>query len=121
MDSSRRAACQHELIQRSGWILDGDLRPHDAALEVLLRAANTIAVLDFTVLRCGRRTLRRGHEHAEYWRRVCAYRRRSLPHVMRTISSETPHPKLYVLRNSAMVQRFADEVLQTAAQERRSG
>jgi streptomycin 6-kinase len=35
---------QHELIQRSRWILDGDLRPYDTALEVRLRAADTIAV-----------------------------------------------------------------------------
>jgi adenylate kinase family enzyme len=121
MDPSRWAACQHELVQRSCWILDGDLGPYDTALEVRLRAADTIVVLDFTFLRCAWRTLRRGREQAEYWRWVRAYRRRSLPDVMRAISSEAPHAKLYVLRNPAMVQRFADEVRQTAAQERRSG
>ena len=36
------------------------------------------------------------------------------------IGSEAPHAKLYVLRNPAVVRRFADEVRQTAAQERRS-
>jgi adenylate kinase family enzyme len=121
VDPSRWAACQHELVQRSCWILDGDLGPYDTALEVRLRAADTIVVLDFTFLRCAWRTLRRGREQAEYWRWVRAYRRRSLPDVMRAISSEAPHAKLYVLRNPAMVQRFADEVRQTAAQERRSG
>ena len=121
MDPSRWAACQHELVQRSCWILDGDLGPYDTALEVRLRAADTIVVLDFTFLRCAWRTLRRGPEQAEYWRWVRAYRRRSLPDVMRAISSEAPHAKLYVLRNPAMVLRFADEVRQTAAQERRSG
>jgi hypothetical protein len=39
---------------------------------------------------------------------------------MRAISSEAPHAKLYILRNPAMVQRLADEIRQTAAQERRS-
>ena len=121
MDPSRWAACQHELVQRSCWILDGDLGPYDTALAVRLRAADTIVVLDFTFLRCAWRTLRRGREQAEYWRWVRAYRRRSLPDVMRAISSEAPHAKLCVLRNPAMVQRFADEVRQTAAQERRSG
>jgi adenylate kinase family enzyme len=121
MDPSRWAACQQELVQRDRWILDGDLGPYDTALEVRLRAADTIVVLDFPFLRCAWRTLRRGHEQAEYWRWVRAYRRRSLPDIMRTISSGAPHAKLYVLRNPAMVQRFAAEVRLTVAQERLSG
>ncbi|MFY9999583.1 MAG: hypothetical protein WAK76_08820 [Trebonia sp.] len=120
MDPSRWAACQHELVQPDRWILDGDLGPYDTALQVRLRAADTIVVLDFTFLRCAWRTLRRGREQAEYWRWVRAYRSRSLPDVMRAISSEAPHAKLYILRNPAMVRRLADEILQTAAQERRS-
>lgn len=110
MDPSRWAARQQQLVQRDRWILDGDLGPYDTALEVRLRAADTIVVLDFSILRCAWRTLRRGHEQAEYWRWVWAYRRRSLPDIMRAISSEAPHAKLYVLRNPAMVQRFAAEV-----------
>jgi adenylate kinase family enzyme len=120
IDPSRWAACQHELIQRGCWILEGDLGPYDTALEVRLRAADTIVVLDFAFLRCAWQTLHRGQERAEYWRWVWAYRRRSLPHVMRAINSEAPHAKLYVLCNPAMVRRFADEVRQTAAQEHRS-
>jgi hypothetical protein len=77
--------------------------------------------LDFAFLRCAWRTLRRGREQAEYWRWVWAYRRRSLPDVMRAISFEAPHAKLYVLRNPAMVQRFAGKVRQTAARECRNG
>ena len=121
MDPSRWAACQHELVQRRCWILDGDLGPYDTALEVRLRAADTIVVLDFTLLRCAWRTLRRGREQAEYWHWVRAYRRRSLPTVMRAISAEASHARLYVLRNPAMVQRFVDDVRQAAGQERRSG
>ena len=52
MDPSRWAACQHELVQRGCWILDGDLGPYDKALEVRLRAADTIVILDFAFLRC---------------------------------------------------------------------
>jgi len=121
MDPSRWAACQHELVQRGCWILDGDLGPYDTALEVRLRAADTIVVLDFTFLRCAWRTLRRGREQAEYWHWVRAYRRRSLPDVMRAISSEASRAKLYVLRNPTMVQRFVNETRQAAAQERGSG
>ena len=121
MDPSRWAACQQELVQRDRWILDGDLGPYDTALPVRLQAADTIVVLDFPLWRCAWRTLRRGHEQAEYWRWVWAYRCRSLPAVMRAITSEALHAKLYVLRNPVMVQRFTAEVRQTAAQERLSG
>ena len=121
VDPSQWTARQHELVQRGCWILDGDLGPYDTALEVRLQAADTIVVLDFTFLRCAWQTLRRGREQAEYWRWAWAYRRRSLPDVMRAINSEAPHAKLYILRNPAMVQRFADEVRQVAAQERHSG
>lgn len=110
MDPSPWAACQRELVQRGCWILDGDLGPYDTALEVRLRAADTIVVLDFTFPRCAWRTLRRGREQAEYWRWVWAYRRRSLPDVMRAITSEAPHAMLFVLRNPAMVRRFTDKV-----------
>jgi hypothetical protein len=72
-------------------ILDGDLGPYDTSLEVRPRAADTIVVLDFTFTRCTWRTLRRGCEQAEYRRWVRAYRRRSLPDVMRAISSEATH------------------------------
>jgi adenylate kinase family enzyme len=47
MDPSRWAACQHELVQRDRWILDGDLGRYDTALPVRLQAADTIVVLDF--------------------------------------------------------------------------
>jgi adenylate kinase family enzyme len=120
VDLSRWAACQHELVQRDSWILDGDLGPYDEALDVRLRAAGTVVILDFTFLRCAWRTLRRGREQAGYWHWVWAYRRRGLPDVMRAISTDALHAKLYVLRDPAMVRRFAEDVRQTAARGRRS-
>lgn len=109
IDKSRWAGRQHDLVQRASWILDGDLGPYDEALDVRLRAADTIVVLDFTFPRCAWRTLRRGREQAEYWRWVWAYRRRSLPAIMRAISADAPDARLYVLRSPAMVRRFVDE------------
>lgn len=52
------AACQRELVLRHAWILDGDLGPYDEALEIRLRAADTIVVLDSAFPRCAWRTLR---------------------------------------------------------------
>ena len=42
----QRVAMQHELVVGERWILDGDLGPYDA-LEVRLRAADTVIFLDF--------------------------------------------------------------------------
>jgi adenylate kinase family enzyme len=102
MEPSRWDACQHELIKRESWILDGDLGPYDTALGARLHAADTIVVLDFGFLRCAWRTLRRGREQPEYWRWIWSYRRRSRPEIMRTIRSQAPHANLYVLRTPAM-------------------
>jgi adenylate kinase family enzyme len=107
MDPGRWAACQRALVQRDAWILDGDLGPYDDALAIRLGAADTIIVLDFSFPRCAWRTLRRGREQAEYWRWIWAYRRRSLPRIMRAIGASAPCARVYVLRDPGMVRRFA--------------
>lgn len=114
-DSTRWAACQRELIQRDTWILDGDLGPYDSDLQIRLRAADTVIVLDFAFLRCAWWTIRRGRERSDYWRWVWAYRRRSLPAVMQAITAVAPHAEVYVLRSPRMVRRFVAQLRQTDA------
>lgn len=58
---------QHTLVQRESWIIDGDLGPCDV-LEPRLRLADTVIVLDFSLLRCAWRSIRRSREHLDYWR-----------------------------------------------------
>jgi adenylate kinase family enzyme len=96
-----------ELVRRDAWILDGDLGPYDeGGLAERLRAADTVIVLDFSVLRCAWRTVRRGRENAGYWRWVWGYRRRSLPKVMQAIAAQAPQATVHVLHSPAMVRRF---------------
>jgi adenylate kinase family enzyme len=52
------AAIQRELVQQEAWIMDGDLGPYDA-LELRLRAADTVIFLDFSRVRCAWRAVRR--------------------------------------------------------------
>jgi hypothetical protein len=111
-DPVQWAECQRELVLREAWILDGDLGPYDSALDVRLRAADTVIVLDFTFVRCAWRTVLRGRERADYWRWVWTYRRRGLPRVMQAIRQGAPHAKLYVLRNPRAVRRFVAEIRQ---------
>jgi len=105
---------QHELVLREAWILDGDLGPYDGALDVRLRAADAIIVLDIGFPRCAWRTVLRGREQADYWRWVWTYRRQGLPKVMQAIRQDAPHARLYVLRNPRAVRRLLAEIRQMA-------
>lgn len=101
------AAREQELTRQDSWILDGDLGPYDDGLAARLGAADTVIVLDFALLRCAWRTVRRGHENGDYWRWVWNYRRRSLPRVMQAITEHAPQATVHVLRSPAAVRRFS--------------
>jgi adenylate kinase family enzyme len=58
---------QKKLVAEEKWIMDGDLGPHDA-VEIRLRAADTILFLDFSFVRCGWHAVRRSRERADFWR-----------------------------------------------------
>jgi hypothetical protein len=109
-DADWWAACQSELVRRDAWILDGDLGPQDSALDVRLRAADTIIVLNFTFLRCAWRTVLRGRERADYWRWVWSYRRHSLPRIMEAIQHDAPRATLYVLCHPALARSLLAKV-----------
>jgi hypothetical protein len=69
--------------------LDGDLGPYDV-LEPRLGAADMVIVLDFSLLRCAWRSIRRSHERLDYWRSLFRYRRRSLPAMTAMIVTHAP-------------------------------
>jgi adenylate kinase family enzyme len=105
-DPAQWAVRQRRLAERDAWIMDGDLGPYDDALGIRLRKADTVVVLDFGLPRCAWRTVRRGRERGDYWRWVWAYRRRSLPEVMKAINTDAPHAEVHMLRGPRMVRRF---------------
>jgi adenylate kinase family enzyme len=117
MDAAQWAAVQHKLAQRDTWIIDGDLGPYDEALDIRLRAADTIIVLDLSLPRAAWRTLRRGRERADYWRWVWAYRRHYLPRVMKMIAENAPDAEVQLLRSPGMIRCFVCEL--AAAQDSR--
>src|SRR5216117_3945565 len=45
------SAAQERLARQEQWIMDGDLGPYDA-VEVRLRRADTVILLDFSLFRC---------------------------------------------------------------------
>src|SRR5438552_18563204 len=100
---------QQKLVRESEWIMDGDLGPYDA-IEVRLRAADTIIFLDFSLVRCAWRAVRRSRERADFWRWLMAYRRQSRPILMQAIAKHAPTAELRVLRGPGAVRRFVAEV-----------
>jgi hypothetical protein len=98
-------ALQQRLIEENGWIIDGDLGPYDD-LEVRLRAADTIILLDFSLARCAWRAFRRSRERADFWIWLLQYRRKSLPVLTKAIGDHAPHATLHVLHNPKEIRRF---------------
>lgn len=100
---------QQMLVESDGWILDGDLGPYDA-IEVRLRAADTIIFMDFSLVRCAWRAVRRSRERLDFWIWLLRYRRESRPRLMEAIATHGEHAAVHVLRNPEAVRRFIADV-----------
>ena len=100
---------QESLVRKETWVLDGDLGPYDA-VEVRLRAADTIILLNFSLFRCAWRVLRRAPERADFWRWVLDYRRQSVPRLTDAISRNAPNATLHILRTPKAVTEFLADV-----------
>ena len=85
------------------WIFDGDLGPHDV-LEPRLGVADTVIILDFSLLRCTWRSIQRSSEGIDFWRWVIGYRRRSLPVLIATIATHAPQARVHRLRTPRMLE-----------------
>jgi adenylate kinase family enzyme len=96
---------QQKLLDESAWIMDGDLGPYDA-IEVRLRAADTIIFLDFGVVRCAWRVIRRSRERLDFWLWLLQYRVRSRPMLLKVIGTNAPTAVVHVLRDPSAVSQF---------------
>jgi adenylate kinase family enzyme len=102
------AALQEQLTQKDSWILDGDLGPHDV-VEVRLRAADTVILLDFGLVRCTWRALRRARERADFWHWVLTYRRDSVPHLKAMIARYSSNATVHILRSPTALKQFLSD------------
>ena len=102
-------AAQDEFVRRPAWIADGDLGPYDV-LDVRLRAADTVVLLDFSLLRCAWRAVRRSRERADFWRWLWSYRRHWRPRILAAVQTAAPHAEVHVLRTPRAVRGFLAEV-----------
>lgn len=99
------ARVQEQLAAGQQWILDGDLGPYDAPAP-RLRRADTVVVLDLSLIRCAWRAVRRAREGAGLWWWLLTWRRRSRGTVLDVVAAYAPQARLRVLRSPAHVRRF---------------
>lgn len=103
------ARLQQILVQKSEWIMDGDLGPYDV-VEVRLGAADTIIFLDLSLARCAWRALRRSHERFDFWLWLVRYRHRSRPLLMAAIAKHAACANLHVIRTPKALRKFLNEL-----------
>lgn len=107
-------AVQERLAAEDRWIMDGDLGPYDA-VEVRLRAADTIILLDFSLARCAWRAIRRSRERTDFWRWLLAYRYQSRPNLRAAIARHAPDAVLHAFRSPRALRRFVADTAAVAA------
>jgi hypothetical protein len=99
---------QRFIVEKSTWIMDGDLGPYDA-IEVRLQAADTIIFLDFSLFRCAWRAFQRSRERLDFWLWLLRYRTQSRPLLMKAIGKHAPTAKLYLLRTPESLAQFLED------------
>jgi nicotinamide riboside kinase len=109
-------AIQERLVAEERWIMDGDLGPYDA-VEIRLRAADTILFLDFSLLRCAWQAIRRSRERADFWWWLLTYHWRGRPILMEAIANHAVDAKLHTFRNPEALRRFVAEVARESRPE----
>ena len=102
-------AFQQRLVSESEWIIEGDLGPYDA-IEVRLRAADTIIFLDFSFIQCAWRAARRSRQRVDFWLWLLRYRWRTRPFLMKAICENAPTATLHILRKPEAVKRFIGDL-----------
>jgi uridine kinase len=103
------AVLQEKLVAEDRWIMDGDLGSNDA-VEVRLRAADSVIFLDFSLVRCAWRAIRRSRERADFWCWLRAYRFQSRPALMQAIANYAASAELWIIRDPKALKQFIAEV-----------
>jgi hypothetical protein len=101
---------QERLARQEEWIMDGDLGPYDA-VQVRLRRADTVIVLDFSLVRCAWQAIKRSRERADFWRWLLAYRRKYLPLLHQAIAQNASTADVLIFRDPRAAERFLSDCM----------
>ena len=85
--------------------MDGDLGPYDAA-EARLRRADTVILLDYSLVRCAWQAITRSRERADFWRWLLAYRRKYLPLLLQAVAQQAPTANVLIFRDQRAAEHF---------------
>lgn len=100
---------QEKLTNHKTWIMDGDLGKYDI-LDVRLKAADTVLVLDFSLIRCLFRAARRSSERADFWWWLITWRWLNRPKILKTIKKNASRADVHIFRNPKAVEQFLANV-----------
>ncbi|MFE5143840.1 hypothetical protein ACFRDV_40540 [Streptomyces fagopyri] len=103
------ASIQRELAQADQWIMDGDLGPYDV-LDVRLRRADTVILLDYSFWPCAWRAMRRSRERLDFWLWLWSWRHRSRPLLLKAVRDQAGDATLHVLRNPGATAAFITQI-----------
>jgi hypothetical protein len=95
-----RQKTQAEIAYGDSWILDGDLGLYDA-LDVRLRPADTVALINLPMVVCAWCALRRSREHIAFWRWLLTWRRRFRPKILDAIAANAPDAEPFMVCSGA--------------------
>ena len=90
--------------------MDGDLGPYDV-VQVRLRRADTVIVLDFSFVRCAWQAFKRSRERADFWRWGFEYRRKYLPLLRQAIAQHASKADVLILRDPRAAERFLGDCM----------
>jgi hypothetical protein len=96
---------QREPAAACEWIMDGDLGPYDA-LAARLERADTVVILDFSLIRCAWRAARRSRERADFWWWLLTWRHRGRPAVLNAVAEYAPNADVHILHSPRELRRF---------------
>jgi adenylate kinase family enzyme len=100
---------QRSLTSLAHWIMDGDLGPYDV-LETRLQAADTILILDFPLMLCFLRALRRSRERAVFWWWMLTWRWQSQAKIVEAVHRHARAADVHIFRTPQAVDEFLSVV-----------
>src|SRR5260370_21196303 len=83
---------------------------HAHVVGACLRAADTVIFLDFSLVRCAWRAIRRSRERANSWSWLLAYRRQSRPLLMQAIATHAARADGHIFRSPRALRRFVEHL-----------
>jgi adenylate kinase family enzyme len=105
LQRKRWSETQQRLANERRWIMDGDLGKYDE-LSVRLQAADTVLVLDFSLLRCLVRALRRSRERMDFWWWLVTWRWSQRPKIKKAIAEHASGAAVRTFFKPEELERF---------------